>query len=200
MKKKEILIPEKNLIKEIVYEHNNLLNLTMDKYIEDILLIVDIIFSSLLKGGTIFWCGNGGSASDSQHLAAELVGKYKVVRKPLKSISLTADTSVLTCVSNDFGYENLFSRQIEALGKNGDILIVLSTSGESKNIIKAVEAARNNDLITVGLLGGKRNKCRDMLDYPLSVPSLDTGRIQEIHIIVGHIICDLIEKKLINDY
>ena len=199
MKKKEILHLQKTLIKKIICEHNDLVSLTMNKYVEDILSIVDLMFLSLSKGGTIFWCGNGGSASDSQHLAAELVGKYKLVRKPLRSISLTADTSVLTCVSNDFGYENLFSRQIEALGKVGDVLVILSTSGESKNIIKAVEAARNNDLITVGLLGGKKNKCRDILDYPLSVPSLDTGRIQEIHIIIGHIICDLIEKKLIND-
>ena len=155
-----------------------------------------MIAKSLKSGGTIYWCGNGGSAADSQHIAAEFVGRFKNDRKPLKSIALTTDTSVLTCVANDYSYEEIFSRQIKALGKKGDVLVAITTSGKSKNITKALIQAKKMKIKTVGLLGKGGGECKNYSDISIIVPSNVTARIQEAHILIEHLICELVEHKL----
>jgi D-sedoheptulose 7-phosphate isomerase len=151
----------------------------------------------LRNGGTIYWCGNGGSASDAQHLAAELIGRYSKNRGPLASISLNTDTSVLTALANDFGYETVFSRQIEALGKPGDMLIGISTSGTSRNVVEALSIARKMQ-ITTTLLSGLRTDIGDLpqVDYLLLAPSKTVARIQETHITWGQILCGYIENQM----
>ena len=156
----------------------------------------DIISKSLLSGGTIFWCGNGGSAADSQHIAAEFVGRFKKNRRPLRSIALTTDSSVLTCIANDYSYEDIFSRQLSALGRAGDVLVAITTSGESENIKQALIQAKKMKIKTIALLGKKGGVCKDHADLPLIIPSDTTARIQEIHILIEHLLCELVEKKL----
>lgn len=155
-----------------------------------------LVSNSLAKGGTIFWCGNGGSAADSQHLAAELVGRYKKNRPPLRSVSLTTDTSVLTCVANDYGYEDIFARQIEALGRPGDVLLGITTSGNSENVLRALKMAKSTGITTIAWLGKDGGACKGIADVALIVPSENTARIQEAHILIGHILCELIEEEL----
>jgi len=155
-----------------------------------------IIAKSLLNAGTLFWCGNGGSAADSQHLAAELVGRFKQNRKALRSLALTVDTSVLTCVANDFSYEDIFSRQLEALARNGDVLVGISTSGNSKNVLSAFKMAKDLGVTSIALLGKDGGQAKSFSDLSIIVPSHSTARIQEMHILIGHIFCDLIEKEL----
>jgi D-sedoheptulose 7-phosphate isomerase len=158
--------------------------------------ISKILSSCLSNNGTIYWCGNGGSAADSQHLAAELVGRFKEDRPALRSVSLTTDSSVLTCIANDYSYDNIFSRQIEALGRKGDVLVAISTSGNSANIISALQTARKLKVDTISLLGKDGGKAADLSDTSLVIDSLSTARIQESHILIGHILCDLIEREL----
>jgi D-sedoheptulose 7-phosphate isomerase len=153
--------------------------------------------AALRGGGKILWCGNGGSAADSQHLAAELVGRFRRERRGLASISLTTDTSILTCVANDFGYDSVFSRQVEAIGSPGDLLVALSTSGNSRNVVAALEAARSKGLTTVALTGKGGGKMAQLADHVLSVESTDTARIQEVHILAGHMLCDWVEMDCI---
>ena len=183
------------LIKKHILAHKTVLDsiFQLDESIEK---VANTFISCLEKGGTIFWCGNGGSASDSQHLAGELVGRFVEERKPLKSISLTADSAVMTCIVNDYGYEHIFSRQLEALGSKGDVLVAISTSGNSKNIIKAIEKANKMDIVTIGLLGKGGGKAVNIAQHSIIVPSKITARIQEMHILIGHILCDLIEVGL----
>lgn len=169
----------------------------LDEQLGDLVVTVATVLSQALRdGGVIYWCGNGGSASDSQHLAAELVGRFRKDRRPLGSVALSSDTSVLTCVANDFGYEKIFSRQIESLGRRGDVLVAISTSGNSMNVVEAVKSARQAEITTIGLLGGSGGMLRELVDYPMLVPSTFTARIQESHILIGHILCDLIEINL----
>lgn len=163
---------------------------------EPIKNIGHLLAQSLANGGTLFWCGNGGSAADSQHLAAELVGRFKNDRRPLRSIALTTDTSVLTCVANDYSYKDIFARQVDALGRQGDTLLVISTSGNSENVLRALKAGKRMGLTTVALLGKGGGHCKDLSDYSLVVPSQDTARIQETHILIGHILCELIEEEM----
>ena len=155
-----------------------------------------MMVDSLKNGKTIFWCGNGGSASDAQHLAGELIGRFKGDRKPLKSISLNADSAVMTCILNDYSYEYIFSRQIEALGVEGDILVGISTSGQSTNINNALNAAKNKKMHTVGFLGKGGGEGLKIVDHGIVIPSQSTARIQEMHITIGHILCELIEEGL----
>lgn len=183
-----------NLIKKSFKEHENVLN-KVKKLSKKISLAADLAINSLKKGGTIYWCGNGGSSSDSMHLSAELIGKFKKKRRPLPSISLTGNNSTLTCIANDFGYKNIFSRQIEALGKKGDVLFAISTSGNSKNIFKALKKAKNKSLKTISFLGNGGGKCKNIADVDIIIKSNSTARIQEMHIFIGQIICDIIEKK-----
>ena len=150
----------------------------------------------LAEGGTVFWCGNGGSASDSQHLAAELVGRYRNDRQALRSVALNTDTSILTCVGNDFGFDKVFSRQVEALGRPSDVLVGISTSGNSPNILRAFEAASGLGMVTVGLLGRDGGQALPIVDEAIVIPSDSTARIQECHILIGHILCEIVEEEL----
>ena len=184
------------IINQEIQNHRKALEMIDNKFKRKIISVSKVLSKSLKKGGTIYWCGNGGSASDSMHLSTELIGRFKKNRKPLKSISLSSNASALTCISNDFGFENLFSRQIEALGKKNDVLIAISTSGNSKNILKAIEQANRNKLFTIGMLGKNGGKCKNKSDIDLIVKSSSTARIQEMHIMIGQIICELIEKEL----
>ncbi len=154
------------------------------------------IAESLAKGGTLLWCGNGGSAADSQHLAAEFVGRFKKDRKALRSIALTTDTSILTCIANDYSYEDIFSRQLEALARSGDVLVVISTSGNSENILRALNAAKELEIKTIALLGKDGGLAAAHADLAIVIPSDSTARIQEAHILIGHILCDLVEQEL----
>jgi D-sedoheptulose 7-phosphate isomerase len=151
---------------------------------------------TLQTGGKILFCGNGGSASDSQHLAAELTGRFIKDRKPLAAIALTTDTSALTSIANDYAFEDVFARQVMALGRPGDVLVGISTSGNSKNIIRAVEEATAIGMTSVGLLGRDGGQLRGLCDYAIVVPSDVTARIQESHILIGHTLCGLIEQRL----
>jgi len=149
--------------------------------------------ATLRAGGKILWCGNGGSAGDSQHLASEIVGRFRRERRGLASVALTTDTSLLTSVANDYGFEAIFSRQVEALGNPGDVLVGISTSGNSRNVIAALETAHTQGLITVAFTGAGGDKLAALADHLFAVPSRDTARIQEAHILAGHMLCDWIE-------
>ncbi len=184
-----------NIIESHIKEHLDVLNSVknLDKSIKS---ISKVLIECLRNEGTIFWCGNGGSASDSQHLAGELIGRFVGERKPLKSIALNADSAVMTCIVNDYGYEEIFSRQVEALGRHGDVLIGISTSGKSKNVINAFKVAHNKEMITIGFLGKGGGEALKCVDYSVVIESYTTARIQEMHIMIGHILCDLIENGL----
>lgn len=177
-------------------EHLDLINLLAFSQSEDILKAASALASSLRCGGTVFFCGNGGSAADSQHLAAELVGRFKNDRRPLRSIALTTDTSVLTCIGNDYSFEDIFSRQLEALANKCDILVAFSTSGMSENVIRVLKVAKKLGVKTITLLGKDGGQARMFADQAIVIPSDSTARIQESHILIGHIICDLIEQEL----
>ena len=165
---------------------------------QPILDAAEVIGACLADGGKVLVCGNGGSAAEAQHLAAELIGRYKApARRALGAIALTADTSVLTAWSNDVGYDEVFARQIEGLGRRGDVLIGLSTSGRSRNIVRAFEVARALGMRTVGLLGGDGGAAAPLADVALTVPSADTQHIQEVHLVVVHLLCELIEARLL---
>lgn len=151
---------------------------------------------ALCDGHRIMFCGNGGSAADAQHLAAELSGRFYIDRKPLAAEALTVNTSFLTAVSNDYSFEEVYARLVEGSGNEGDVLIGLSTSGNSENIIRAFKAAHRKSIITVGLTGESGGKLAPLSDFIIKVPSADTPRIQEAHIMIGHIICELIERNL----
>lgn len=155
-----------------------------------------MMIQCLQKGGKILWCGNGGSAADSQHLSAELVARLNMTRPGLASLALTTDTSLITAWSNDVGFETLFSRQVEALGKKGDALFGLSTSGNSPNVLEAVKSARKKEMTSIALLGKNGGTIHEFTDLSIIIPSDNTQHIQEAHITIGHILCDLIESKL----
>ena len=156
--------------------------------------IAELSIKSLKSGGTIFWCGNGGSAADSQHLAAELIGRYKLERKAISSIALTTDSSILTAISNDFGFEFVFSRQLEGLAREGDVLIALTTSGNSKSILNVVHKARELKVSSVIFTSTKYTGA--LGDFVLKVRSTKTEQIQHAHTAIGHVICELIESSL----
>ncbi len=185
-----------NIIHRNFAEHLQIIELVHEALAEPIKKISQLLAQSLANGGTLFWCGNGGSAADSQHLAAELVGRFKKNRRALRSIALTTDTSVLTCVANDYSYADIFSRQVEALGCPGDVLIGISTSGNSENVLRAFKAAKEVGLMTIALLGKGGGSTKDLVDHALVIPSDSTARIQEAHILIGHILCELIEQEL----
>ncbi len=156
----------------------------------------DLFNSTLQSGNTIFWCGNGGSASESSHLATELVGRFKENRISLPSISLNADTTALTCIANDFGYDEIFARQLQGLSKPGDLLIVLSTSGTSPNIIEVLKQARASNLKSIALLGKGGGSALELAEISILVPGTETARIQEVHLLIGHTLCELAEHSL----
>lgn len=158
-------------------------------------MVSEVCINSIKQGGKVMFCGNGGSAADSQHLSAELVGRYKMNRPALNSVALTTDTSILTAVGNDFGYDTIFERQVEGIGKKGDVLIGLSTSGNSKNVLLAMEKAKAMGITTVAMTGEKGGKMKEKADFAINVPSDTTNHIQEMHIAAGHIICGIVEKE-----
>ena len=163
----------------------------------DIIGKISLKAADILKNkGRILLCGNGGSAADAQHIAAELSGRFAFDREPLDAEALHVNTSYLTAVANDYSYNDVYSRLVKAKGRAGDMLVAISTSGNSQNIINAVEVAKAMDMVTVGLTGENGGKMKNMVDYLINVPSHETPRIQEAHIMVGHIFCQIIEEKL----
>jgi len=164
--------------------------------IEVIGKVVDACVLSLQNNGKVLFCGNGGSAADAQHLAAELSGRFYYDRPPLSAEALHVNTSYLTAVANDYSFEEVYARMVKAVGKPGDVLIGLSTSGSSKNIVKAFEQAESMNIITVALTGETGGELRKTTDLLINVPSADTPRVQESHILIGHIICQLIESEM----
>jgi D-sedoheptulose 7-phosphate isomerase len=158
--------------------------------------IADEICSALESGHKILLYGNGGSAADAQHIATEWIGRFQRERRPLPAIALTTDTSVLTAVGNDYGFDQIFVRQVRALGRKGDIAVAISTSGNSPNVLKATETAEELELITIGLTGRDGGKLASMVRYNLNVPHPSSPRIQEVHIMVGHILCQLTDEYM----
>lgn len=155
-----------------------------------------LVCEALRGGRKLLLCGNGGSAADSQHIAAEMTGRFVKDRRPLAAIALSTDTSALTCIANDYSFDDVFSRQVMALGARGDCLLAISTSGNSRNVIRAVDAARASEMHVLGLLGRDGGALRGLCDVPIVVPSQTTARIQEAHIFIGHSLCALIEEAL----
>ncbi len=179
----------------------NLLNISADlkKIVaetlsSEILDAAQKIQGRLEAGGKLLLMGNGGSAGDAQHIAAELVGRFKKERKAMPALALTVDTSSLTALGNDYGFDTIFERQVEALANKNDTVIGISTSGNSENIIRAVNKANSIGAFTIGLLGNDGGKLKDAVNLPIIIPSNDTARIQEVHITIGHIICEIIEE------
>ena len=163
---------------------------------------IDLLTGSLLSGGKILACGNGGSAADAQHFAAELVGRFEAERQELAAIALTTDSSILTAVGNDYAFDHIFSRQVRALGHAGDVLIAISTSGNSGNVIEAIRAAQEADMRVIALTGKDGGKIAQMLgdnDIQLNVPANRTARIQETHLLIIHCLCDGIDSLLLGD-
>ena len=160
--------------------------------------MIDCIWDSMQQGGKLLLCGNGGSAADAQHLATECIVRLQHDRCPLPAIALTTDTSLLTAVGNDYGFDAIFARQVEGLGCAGDVLLALSTSGNSPNVVLAVEEARRQGLWTLGLLGKDGGALREIVDMALVVPSSSTQRIQEAHITIGHILCGALERRALD--
>ncbi len=154
-----------------------------------------IVTEALQRGNKVLLCGNGGSAADAQHIAAELTGRFKKERHPLPGIALTTDTSALTAIGNDYGFDQVFSRQVAALAKEGDVVIGISTSGNSLNVIYALETAKEMGCKAIGLSGKGGGKMVDVCDLNIIVPSDDTARIQEMHILIGHILCQLVDNE-----
>lgn len=185
-------------VKEAIEENIELMSSILHDtiFMSQISQLADIMVKSLRKGGTIFFCGNGGSAADAQHLAAELSGRFYFDRAPLPAEALHCNTSYLTAIANDYGFEHVYERLIRGNGKKGDVLVGLSTSGNSLNITKAFETAKNLDITTIAFTGENGGKLKEVADYILQIPSTDTPRIQEAHILIGHIICELIETEM----
>ncbi len=175
-------------VKQLILEDKEIIQ-TIEK-------IVDACITALKEDHKILFCGNGGSAADAQHLAAELSGRFYFDREPLASEALHVNTSFLTAVANDYSYDEVYSRMVRGMGRKGDVLIGLSTSGNSANVLKAFMAAREKGMITIGLTGETGGKMKELSDFIIRIPSVDTPRIQESHILVGHIICELIESKM----
>ncbi|MEZ4908136.1 MAG: SIS domain-containing protein [Saprospiraceae bacterium] len=186
--------------KKIISEHLsvNTKILNDQELIKNIENISNIVTNAFANKGKVFFCGNGGSAADAQHLAAEFSGRFYFDRDPLFSEALHVNTSYITAVGNDYGYEHIYSRLIKAKGQKGDVLFGLSTSGNSQNIVNAFIEAQQNGVITIGMTGENIGKMNNYSDYNISVPSTDTPRIQESHILIGHIICEIVEKNLFN--
>lgn len=175
---------------------------TKQKILQDksILERIENISTALVKsfqdGHKVYFCGNGGSASDAQHLAAELSGRYYIDRSALPAEALHVNTSYLTAVANDYSFDDIYARYIDGMGYEGDVLVGFSTSGNSPNIVKAFQTAKTKSIITVGFTGENGGKLKDLSDYLINIPSKDTPRIQESHIMIGHIICELVEERI----
>jgi D-sedoheptulose 7-phosphate isomerase len=170
--------------------------LSSDEFCGKIMAGAEMIIEAYRRGGKVLLCGNGGSASDAQHIEGELVGRFQMKRRGLPAIALTANSSNMTSIGNDFSFDHVFSRQVEAQGKEGDVFIGISTSGNSQSVLNAFHCAKENGLKTIGLLGASGGKCKEAADISLVVPSDITARVQESHIMIGHIWCELTEVAL----
>lgn len=177
---------------------NNYMYVKESGYLKKVCTVTKVLIDSLKNGNKVLIAGNGGSAADAQHFAGEFVGRFLKERSGLPAIALTTDSSVLTCIANDYGYDEIIARQIEALGKSGDVFIGISTSGDSENIIKAVKKAQNMKIQTVGLLGKDGGHLKDLCEYEMTVPLQETPRIQEFHTMTVHMICELVEQAMFN--
>tara|TARA_A100000164_G_scaffold281886_1_gene254297 strand:- start:57 stop:608 length:552 start_codon:yes stop_codon:yes gene_type:complete len=180
-------------IRNELTDHQEVLKKNFQLIEKSVIEISKIIKKTIKKKGIIYMAGNGGSATDSQHFVAELIGRYKKSRKPYSSVSLSSDIGTITCIANDFGYENIFSRQLEALGKRNDLLIAFSTSGNSKNIINLLKTSKKKKIFSICLLGNKGGQSKNLCDYPVIISSMSTARIQEMHQIIYHNVCSLID-------
>lgn len=183
------------MVIEELYDHQNLIQKVIDSLIGDIEVACEMITSTLKNGHKVLVAGNGGSAADAQHIAAELSGRFVKERKALPGIALTTDTSAITSIANDYGYEYVFSRQLEALAQPGDLFIGISTSGNSEGILNAFKAATKLNCKTLGLSGRNGGKMNGLCDLNIIVPSDITARIQEIHILIGHILCKAVDNE-----
>ncbi|MDD3667841.1 Phosphoheptose isomerase [bioreactor metagenome] len=185
-------------IKQVIEESVSLKTLLLkdEAFLNEIEKVKDVMVKALNDGKKILWCGNGGSAADSQHLAAEFSGRFYYDRPPLRSEALHVNTSYLTAVANDYSYDVIYSRMVKAMGDKGDVLVGISTSGNSKNIVLAFEQAKENGMISIGFTGNGGGKMKEKADYILDIPSKDTPRVQECHIMVGHILCELVEAEI----
>jgi D-sedoheptulose 7-phosphate isomerase len=189
-------LPAVALLQRSLQEHLEAIQALLQTRLAEIKSSGEMICAALDRGHKILLCGNGGSAADAQHIAAELVGRYELERRAWPSIALTTDTSALTALSNDFGYEEVFARQVQALAGEGDVLIALSTSGSSPNVIRAAEAAIKLKCRTIALTGGSGGPLNSLCDISVSVPSHRTSRIQEAHITIGHLWCEMVDAHL----
>ncbi len=170
-----------------------------EKALQGLADVANLLVKTYRHGGKTLWAGNGGSAADAQHMAAELVNKFRLSRPGLPAMALTVDTSILTAIGNDYGYGEVFYRQLIACGRPGDVFVGLSTSGNSENLLRALDACREKGIVSVALVGGKA--CRmDAYDHVLHVPSADTPRIQECHTLIGHILCEYVEQNLFGNH
>ena len=183
-------------IKNQLQAHHSVIARIQHDMPQQIADVVELMINCFKNGKKLLVMGNGGSAADSQHFAAEIVGRFKLERAALPAIALSTDTSILTAIGNDYGFDTIFSRQIEALAEKGDVVIGLSTSGNSPNVLKALELARERGCLTIGLLGKDGGSIKTVCDLALIVPTNDTPRVQEGHITIIHIICDLVEKGM----
>jgi len=185
-----------DIIKDIIKESIRIKEAVLSKLSKEIKTAAGMISIALKKGGKVILFGNGGSAADSQHIAAEFVGRFKLERQGLASISLTTNTSIITSIANDYGYEEIFSRQMEAIGSDNDIAIGISTSGNARNVIAGLLEAKKMGLKTIALTGSGGGEMATIANLALIVPSDNTARVQEAHIVIGHIICELAEQNL----
>jgi D-sedoheptulose 7-phosphate isomerase len=185
----------KDLIQHIFADSIHVKQLTLEANLASIEIVVNVFVNALKSGRTLFFCGNGGSAADSQHIAAEFIGRFQKERRALSAIALTTDTSILTALANDYSYDMIFSRQIEALGRPGDVLVGISTSGNSANVLAAIRQAKTQGVKTVAMTGDKGGQMAEMADFHLRVPSVNTARIQESHICIAHCLCELVERS-----
>ena len=186
----------KNTIKSELQSHLQTIQTVIETMEEDIEKASKMVVDTLKNGNKILLCGNGGSAADAQHIAAELTGRYKTERKGLAGIALTTDTSALTAIGNDYGYDRIFDRQVEALAREGDLLIGISTSGNSQNVINAFKVAKELGCLTIGLSGRDGGKFNNVCELYVVVPSDNTPRIQEMHILIGHTICQIVDDEI----
>lgn len=183
-------------IQSELHESADVINKVSEQLTPILVEVISEVTHSLKNGGKIFFCGNGGSAADAQHLATEFVCRLETNRPAMAAIALTTDTSLLTAQANDLGFDTVFSRQVEALGNPNDVLIAISTSGNSENVLQAVQSARSKKMITIAFTGKDGGKILSVVDYALTVPSMNAQRIQEAHITLGHILCGLVEQEL----
>lgn len=188
---KELII---NNIQDSIHLKKQVLN--DELILEQIAIASTTIIQSLKNGAKLLLCGNGGSAADAQHLTAELVSKFRLERRGIPAISLNTNTSILTAITNDYEFERVFSRQVEAIGANGDVIIGISTSGNSRNVLMAMKKAQEMGIKTIGFLGNNGGSIIDYCELPIIIPGENTPRIQEVHIMIGHIICELVEREL----